>query len=187
MQILVSGLFSTSESYGKSDAVLEIILMLLVAFILGYLLRYFIGKSKTSQNVSNEDWAHKYDLLKNQFDLKQNDLAKLQADIDECQKNRDALKFTVVPKKKKPVKKDDLKVVEGIGPKIEQLLFAAEIYTWDDLSKTEVSIIQTILDNAGPNYKVHNPESWPFQAKLAAENKWDELNKWQDEHKGGRF
>jgi len=184
MQILVTGLFSTSESYGKSDAVLEIILMLLVAFILGYLLRYFIGKSKASQDNNCEEWAHKYDLLKNESELKQN---KLQAALDDCQKNRDALKFAVVPEKKKPVKKDDLKVVEGIGPKIEQLLFAAEIYTWDDLSKTEVSIIQTILDNAGPNYKVHNPESWPFQAKLASENKWDELNKWQDEHKGGRF
>jgi len=187
MQILVSGLFSTSESYGKSDAVLEIILMLLVAFILGYLLRYFISKSKASQNNNCDEWAHKYDLLKNQLDIKQNDINKLQATLDECQKNRDALRFAAVSKKKEPVKKDNLKVVEGIGPKIEQLLYEAEIYTWDDLSKTEVSFIQAILDKAGPNYKVHNPESWPFQAKMAADNKWDELNKWQDEHKGGRF
>ena len=183
MQILVSGLFSTSESYGKSDAVLEIILMLLVAFILGYLLRYFISRSKVSKDNCDE-WAHKYDLLKNESELKQN---KLQAAFDDCQKNRESMKFAAIPEKKKPVKKDNLKVVEGIGPKIEQLLFAAEIYTWDDLSKTEVSVLQTILDKAGPNYKVHNPESWPFQAKLAADDKWDELNKWQDEHKGGRF
>lgn len=186
MQILVSGLFSTSESYGKSDAVLEIILMLLVAFILGYLLRYLIGKSKVSQKNDNcDEWAHKYDLLLNQSELKQNDINKLQAALDECKKNRDALKLAA--EKKKPTKKDDLKVVEGIGPKIEQLLFEAEIYTWDDLSKTDVSFIQTILDKAGPNFKVHNPESWPFQAKLATENRWEELNKWQDEHKGGRF
>ncbi len=186
MQILVSGLFSASESYGKSDAVFEIILMLLVAFILGYLLRYFLSKS-SSTTANCDDWAHKCELLQNQLNGKQNEINKLQAALEDCQKSHDKLQFAATSKPKKPAKKDDLKIVEGIGPKIEQLLFEAEIYTWDDLSKTEVSMLQAILDKAGPNYKVHNPESWPFQAKLALENKWDELKKWQDEHKAGRF
>lgn len=40
------GLFSAADTYSKSNAMLEIIIMLLVAFVLGYLLRFFIGKNK---------------------------------------------------------------------------------------------------------------------------------------------
>ncbi len=188
MQILVSGLFSTSESYGKSDAMLEIILMLLVAFILGYLLRYFLsGKTKTESPDNCDDLAHKNDLLLNQLDVKKTELNKLQAELNACLKNKDELQLAFASQKKEPAKKDDLKIVEGIGPKIEELLYEAGIYTWVDLSNAKVSFIQSVLDEAGPNYKVHDPESWPFQAKLAVDNKWDELKKWQDEHKGGKF
>jgi predicted flap endonuclease-1-like 5' DNA nuclease len=175
MNILVSGLFSTAESYGKGTAMTEIIIMLLVAFILGYLLRYFLSKGKQDET----QWKSKYE----QLDAVN---AKLRAELADCNKNRQSLGITGV-QRKEPARKDDLKKIEGIGPKIEQLLYAEAIYTWDDLAQTEVAVIQTILDKAGNRYKVHNPESWPFQAKLAAEGKWDELDKWQDEHKGGRF
>jgi len=187
MQLLVSGLFSTADSYGRSNAMIEIILMLLVAFILGYLLRYFIQKSGTDNNRDYNELSHKYALLENQLSVNKNELNKLQNDLNDCQKNKDNALLALQSQKKKPVQKDDLKIVEGIGPKIEQLLYEAEIYSWDDLSKAEIKTIQMVLDQAGPNYKVHNPESWPFQAKLALEEKWDELKKWQDEHKGGRF
>ncbi len=30
------------------------------------------------------------------------------------------------------------------------------------------------------------PGTWPEQAKMAAEGKWDELKKWQDELNGGK-
>ena len=30
-----------------------------------------------------------------------------------------------------------------------------------------------------------DPTSWPKQAKMAAEGKWDELKEWQDNVKGG--
>ena len=29
------------------------------------------------------------------------------------------------------------------------------------------------------------PATWPKQAKMAADGKWDELKKWQDEMDGG--
>jgi predicted flap endonuclease-1-like 5' DNA nuclease len=183
MNLLVSGLFSTADSYGKGDAMLEIILMLLVAFILGYLFRYFLSKNGEVQQSDYDEVSHKNSLLSNQLDVQKNEVKRLKAELEKCQK-ANVLAFKSGAE---PAHKDDLKIVEGIGPKIEQLLYAARIYTWDDLSKTEVRVIQTILDKAGPNYKVHNPESWPFQAKLAAENKWDELKKWQNDHKAGRF
>jgi len=187
--ILVNGLFSTADSYGKGTAAFEIIVMLLVAFILGYLLRYFLSKGQNEKSYKKEydDLKHEYELLQKQGEIHQNEYKRLSAELDDCSKNHQLALTNIAKLKKGPVKKDNLKKIEGIGPKIEQLLFEAEVYTWDDLANTEISYIQAVLDKAGPNYKVHNPESWPFQAKMAAEGKWDELKKWQDEHKGGRF
>lgn len=76
--------------------------------------------------------------------------------------------------------KDDLTVVEGIGPKISQLLIADGIETFRQLEKTEVNVIQKILDEAGPSYKLAKPESWPKQAGLCVEQDWKELKEYQD-------
>ncbi|MCB9081563.1 MAG: 50S ribosomal protein L27 [Lewinellaceae bacterium] len=86
----------------------------------------------------------------------------------------------------KKVKQDDLKLVEGVGPKIEELLHAAGIMTWADLAKADVAELNRILDEAGPNYRIHDPATWPKQAELAHEGNWDELQAYQDQLKGGR-
>ncbi len=180
MEYLVSGLFSAADSYGKETATTEIIVMLLVAFILGYLLRMFLSKDK---EPDCSIWQDKYAKLEKQFEILSSEKKQLEADLEKC-RSQEKLGFASTPSK--PVKKDNLKKVEGIGPKIEQLLFAEGIYTWKDLAGTEVKVIQMILDKAGPRYRMHNPETWPKQAQLAAEGKWQELEKWQDELKGGR-
>ncbi len=82
--------------------------------------------------------------------------------------------------------KDDLKTVEGIGPKIEEILYAAGINTFSALENAAVEKLQTILAEAGGRYKSHNPSTWPKQAGMAAAGKWDELKKWQDELDGGK-
>jgi predicted flap endonuclease-1-like 5' DNA nuclease len=87
----------------------------------------------------------------------------------------------------KKIKLDDLKVVEGIGPKIESMFKAGGIGTWRALSEASVADCQKILDGGGERYRVHNPGSWPLQAKMAYEGKWAELVKWQDEHDHGRL
>ena len=79
-----------------------------------------------------------------------------------------------------------LQIVEGIGPKIEKLLYAADIKNWHDLAATSVDELKEILKNAGPRYKLHDPTSWPKQANLAAEGKFDELKTYQDKLKGGK-
>lgn len=81
---------------------------------------------------------------------------------------------------------DDLTKVEGIGPKISQLLIDAGISTFTKLAETDAEKIREILAEAGSRYKSHDPETWPKQAKLAAEGKWDDLKKWQDELNGGK-
>ncbi|MFS4492569.1 hypothetical protein [Maribacter sp. 2308TA10-17] len=87
----------------------------------------------------------------------------------------------------KAIKEDDLKVVEGIGPKIEGMFHDGGIKTWKQLSETAVARCQEILDGGGERYKVHDPASWPMQAKMAYEGKWAELAKWQDEHDHGKL
>lgn len=81
---------------------------------------------------------------------------------------------------------DDLKIVEGIGPKIAELLQAAGISTWEQLSMTSPYRLREILDAGGSQFNIHDPESWPHQADLAAHEKWDELKKLQEELDGGR-
>ncbi len=82
--------------------------------------------------------------------------------------------------------KDDFKKIEGIGPKIEELLHTASILTYQQLHETEAEKIREILAEAGSRYKVHDPTSWPKQAGMAANDKWEELKEWQDSVRGGK-
>lgn len=83
-------------------------------------------------------------------------------------------------------KTDDLKIVEGIGPKIAELLNNAGIMTWNELSNTSPERIKEILDAAGPAYQIHDPGTWPEQARMADNGEWDALKKYQDELDAGR-
>ena len=84
------------------------------------------------------------------------------------------------------VVKDDLKKIEGIGPKIADLLVAKGIITFADLSQTSSDTLKNILDGAGSKYKMHDPSTWAKQASLAANGNWDALKKLQDELNGGK-
>lgn len=84
------------------------------------------------------------------------------------------------------VKWDDLEIVEGIGPKIAKLLQDAGITSWEQLSMTSPYRLREILDGGGPQYNIHDPETWPQQADLASKEKWDDLKKLQDELTGGK-
>ncbi|TNE60365.1 MAG: 50S ribosomal protein L27 [Bacteroidetes bacterium] len=87
---------------------------------------------------------------------------------------------------KKGPKLNDLKVIEGVGPKIEQLLKEGGIATWEDLAGASVDRLNEILEAAGPRYQIHDPSTWPAQAKFAAEGKWEDLKDYQDMLIGGR-
>ncbi len=84
------------------------------------------------------------------------------------------------------VEPDDLKIIEGIGPKIAGVLQKAGIRTFRDLASADVERLQKILEDAGPRYRLADPDTWPEQAALAANGKWEELEKLQDALKGGR-
>lgn len=80
---------------------------------------------------------------------------------------------------------NDLTVVEGIGPKINELFNNAGIITFAQLAKQTVPQMQKVLDDAGARYKLAKPGTWAQQAALAAENKWSELKALQDKLSGG--
>ena len=84
-------------------------------------------------------------------------------------------------------KKDDLKIVEGIGPKIEELFNNANIYTFDQLAETSVEKMKSILEAAGSRFQIHDPTTWAAQSALARDGKWDELKKWQNELYKGKL
>jgi len=84
-------------------------------------------------------------------------------------------------------KPDDLKKIEGVGPKISELLAAGGFDTFAKLAAAEVDAVKAILTEAGSRYQMHDPTSWPIQAKMAADGEWEKLEKWQDEHKGGKM
>jgi predicted flap endonuclease-1-like 5' DNA nuclease len=82
--------------------------------------------------------------------------------------------------------KDDLTVVEGIGPKIQMLLNQYGISTYRQLAEADVSKLKEILTTAGPQLAMHDPGTWPSQANLAANDQWDTLKSVQGFLKGGK-
>jgi predicted flap endonuclease-1-like 5' DNA nuclease len=83
------------------------------------------------------------------------------------------------------IKEDDLKIVEGIGPKTEELLHNSSIHTWRQLGNTSVPQLQSILDKAGDRFQLLNPGTWPKQSRMAAEGQWIKLREYQDYLIGG--
>ncbi len=81
---------------------------------------------------------------------------------------------------------DDLTEIEGIGPKISNILGSAGYGSFYEISKADPEDIKNILEKAGDKYKMHDPASWPKQAKLAAKGRWADLHKLQEELDGGK-
>lgn len=80
---------------------------------------------------------------------------------------------------------DDLLRIEGIGPKVSTIVVAAGITTFAELASTDPARLQAILEEAG----IHttDPHTWPEQARLAADGKWDDLQELQDRIVNGQL
>ncbi|MGG5902961.1 50S ribosomal protein L17 [Sphingobacterium daejeonense] len=80
----------------------------------------------------------------------------------------------------------DLTIVEGIGPKIAEVLATAGIATYAELAKTDAEKVKEILTEAGSNFNTADPTTWAEQAQLAADGKFEELEKLKAELDGGK-
>jgi large subunit ribosomal protein L17 len=90
----------------------------------------------------------------------------------------------VTPAPPAPAAPDDLRRIEGIGPKISSVLQGAGITTFAQLAAADAAQLRQILRGAG--VRVADPTTWPEQASLAAADRWDGLEALQATLKGGR-
>ena len=87
--------------------------------------------------------------------------------------------------KKSTAKADDLKKIEGAGPKAAEALVNAGLDTFAKVAKTKSEDLSNILSEASSRLSHIVTDTWPKQAKLAADGKWDELKELQDRLDGG--
>ena len=79
----------------------------------------------------------------------------------------------------------DLTKIEGVGPKAAEALVNAGFDSYAKLAEGDPEKIKEILTEASSRMAHLDPTSWPKQAQMAADGKWDELKEWQDSVKGG--
>ncbi|MFK8059390.1 MAG: 50S ribosomal protein L21 [Polaribacter sp.] len=87
--------------------------------------------------------------------------------------------------KKAAKKGDDLKKIEGAGPKAAEALVNAGLDTFAKVAKADASKLSEILTEASSRLSHIVTDTWPKQAGLAADGKWDELKELQDRLEGG--
>lgn len=139
---------SVTQAYDLTDATWEIIIMLLIAFLLGWFFRWLWDRSENPVIIVQEDPR---------------------------------------PEKYRKFTEESLQVVEGIGPKIEELLKNNGIMNWHMLATAPTDSLKAILQKGGERFQMHDPSSWPDQAALAIEGKWAELEEYQVLLPGGRL
>lgn len=88
--------------------------------------------------------------------------------------------------KKEEAKADDLTLIEGIGPKIAEVFANAGIASFADVAAKSAEELKAVLAEAGDQFNTAVTDTWAEQAQLAADGKFDELKKWQDELDGGK-
>ena len=81
---------------------------------------------------------------------------------------------------------DDLTVIEGIGPKIAELLAADGITTFAALAATPADRLKELLLAGGRRFAIADPATWSQQAALAASGDKAGLAALQALLKGGR-
>ena len=74
---------------------------------------------------------------------------------------------------------DDLKLVDGIGPKIAEHLVKHGLRTWNDVATAKPEDLRKVLNEAGDRFHMHDPGTWPKQCRLMVEDRWEELRKYQ--------
>jgi predicted flap endonuclease-1-like 5' DNA nuclease len=228
-------IFESPGTSNMSTYIWQIALILLVAFLLGYVFRLLLNSklkarvseleienqlltSKLVPEISEADIEalnkkvreHKAEVERLNTKLSdcyatrikaENSLSSLQTKYNELSLSNIAPKAPAevpIPEVLTPVvmaasgtagettKKDDLKKIEGIGPKIEELLNTDGIMSYDQLIAANVDRIKGILIAAGPNYAVHDPSTWAEQAALANAGQWESLKHLQEDFKGGK-
>lgn len=81
--------------------------------------------------------------------------------------------------------KDDLEIIEGIGPKIAKVLIDNGITTFAQLAAAKADDVSAMLKASGGRFSLANTASWAEQAALLRDGKMEEFKKLTDELVGG--
>ncbi len=180
----------------------------IIATIIGLLIGYFLGKSsKKTDSADVSELKHRNTRLQasldecrskqpargpsaattrssisNSFATKENQSKESKGQGSDM--NFDASAAKVVFGKR--IKENDLTIVEGIGPKTQELFHNHNINTWEVLADSSVGKCKEVLDSGGNHFKMHDPGTWPKQSRMAADGKWQELSDWQETLDGGK-
>ena len=159
-----------------SYLVTQMLLCLIAAFVLGWLLGWWLRGRRCEAKIAEleADWRARLDRA----------TADAKARIDQTEARLLALKTPVT--REAPARADDLTQIEGIGPAIARLLTSSGILGFEALASAKPGELQRILEQAGEKFRIHDPSTWPEQARLAAAGQWDKLAQLQDELVGGR-
>ncbi len=106
--------------------------------------------------------------------------------IGNSKKSKDAENGKTEEKPSYRVAKDDLTLIEGVGPKAAKLLTTAGISNYAKLSASTPAEIKDILSKGGPAFQTMDPGTWPEQGQLAADGKWSDLNALKERLVGGK-
>lgn len=181
---------------------LFIVIVLLIAAVIGYLIGYYLAKGRYRKQIvllEEEKAGLEAGIrkLEEEKQLLQADIRRMDDVIASLKLTTDKLEKEIRLLAEKPAAKaakvpaggvvtDDLKAVVGIGPKIARLLMARGITTWQNLAEAAPSMLREILvRDGGERFRIHNPESWPLQARLLHEGRWDELKELQEKLEAG--
>lgn len=155
------------NALSKPVAITEMLILIAIMAFIGWI----IGRWSTQITIS----------------LRKKSISRQEIALDECRgESIITQQATTARQTVTPVLSQNLKVIEGIGPKIEQILNRAGIINFDQLAKSDPSLLNDILRREGSRFQIHDPATWPTQAALARDGKWEELNALQDKLTGGR-
>ena len=199
--------------YTLSMALLWVVLAVLLGIVVGWLMRSVVAKRQIERARSNHLDNLELERLRAraaELESAVSERDRLRSDLDACRAAAET--STVTPTiattptddaTGEPdadsadlaaaeavlgtrIERDDLTVIDGIGPKIADLCAGIGIQTWHDLAQTEVSLLRTMLDDAGPRFKSHDPTTWPEQAGALAAGRWAEFAALTARPDGGR-
>jgi len=188
--------------YTLMKGLVWILLAVALGIVIGWLLRSVAAKrqiERAKQGRTDDTDQEEIEALRTQVAETESvtvELDRLRAELDRVE--RPAAAKAPVPSGRtdvlvdateilgEPVVRDDLTVIDGIGPKIADLCHGIGIRSWADLAATEVSLLRTMLNDAGQRFKAHDPSTWPDQAALLAAGSWREFKASTEHTEGGR-
>lgn len=154
-----------ADFYQKSNFL--VLLLIVCLYVLGFFLGRFFPYVSNTQDVEDEE---EKDAYKNIYTSSKPVKKAVSESVD----------FTDTQDISGGFKKDNLQLLEGIGPKVQDLLYSHGVHTFTELAGCSMEKLQGILKSGGERFILCNPDTWAYQAQLAADKNWTKLKEYQD-------